>query len=205
MRNFQKINVVVFHTYRYATFNCENIYFNTNFDAILKELGKFYFKRPDLGVNGVCSLIKDEINKEWHLNGLKKKVQLKRVSTNQIKTIRRSFHKLRDKDENFIRIPFNVVPIFFFILSLLKQIDNENSNVNKLIQSMNFNTIGEYIYDYHMQIFKTNYKKRVALLTDPALKNKYLTLEANLIGFHTIMNKYFRDIEWDKKESYIIK
>jgi len=62
--------------YKYAKIHCKDSYTNANFDNILDIIGKYYFHRDDLGINGVCALIKDEINKEWHLNGLRKSIQL---------------------------------------------------------------------------------------------------------------------------------
>ncbi len=205
MIQMQNYNPIFLPTYRYATFPCDKIITNFNFDDVLREIGKFYFHRPDAGLNAICSLIRDEINREWRLNGLKKKIRLKRVSTTQIKTIRRSFLKIRNNDEKYVRIPFNVVSIFFFIISLLNRIDNENSSANKYINAMNKTCISDYLYFEHVQIFKKHFDKRKNQLTDKDLIEKYDLLNANLTGQYSLMKLKHEEVDWDNNKEYIIQ
>lgn len=204
MEMFQEYHLDVFHRNRYATFPCDNIkpYINENFDDLLLLLGKYYFERPDLGVNGVCSLIKDEINKEWNLNGLRKKYQLIRVTTSQVKSIRRSFSKINDRSQKFVRIPFNVTSIFFFILMLLARIDKHYSTT--FIDILNRETLGDYLYKYHIDVFEDMYLPRVNALTDEELRQKYRTLYADLSAYNAFMRKHFSDLRW-VDTTYIIK
>lgn len=198
-------NIVLFPRYLYANCPCSDQYNNTNFDAILREIGYHYFHRPDLGVNGVCSLIKDEINNEWHLNGLKKSIRLKRVTTNQVKSIRRSFNSVKDKNLLYVRLPFNIVSIIYFIMSLVSQIQDDSSIARHCIQEMNRTNIGEYLYAYHISAFEEKYVKINGHLSDQELCAKYDELHARLTGFNTIMTNTFKDIPWNSLNAYIIK
>ena len=121
-RKLENYNAVIFPHYRYATFNCNDLYINKNFDDILRIIGKYHFNVTEIGLNAICSKIRDEINKEWKLNSFKKRIRLKKVSTNQIKSIRREFNKIRNKNEKFIRIPFDVVSILFYIMQLFNKV-----------------------------------------------------------------------------------
>lgn len=208
MARKEEYNFVIYPTYRYVTLNCNQVYFNTDFEKILKILGKYYFNEPSLGTDGICSRIKDRINCEWHLNGFKMSIQQKRVSTNQIKTIRRSFRKLRDIGQNYIRIPFSVVPILFFILNLLHcipvtDLDHEEKQfMNSLIKGGK--TISEQLYDYYVSTFLKEYDIICSKLTDEELINKYKKLYANLTNRLSIMNCTYCDIDWDELPKYII-
>lgn len=208
MSRAEKYNFVIFPIYRYATIYCDQSYFNDNFEEILKILGKHYFNEPSLGTDGICSRIKDKINREWHLNGLKKSTHQKRVSTNQIKTIRRTFQKLRDKEQNYIRLPFSVVPILFFILNLLNSIpvaeldNSEKKFINTFANSGK--TIKEMLYDFHANIFTKEYNIFYSNLSDEKLKNKFQKLYANLTNRLSIMNCTYRNVNWNDLSQYII-
>lgn len=206
MEILQEYHVDALHRNRYATFLCDDreIYINQNFDTLLLLLGKYYFHRPDLGINGVCSLIKDEINKEWNLNGLRKKFQLKRVTTNQIKSIRRSFRKVGNSAQKFVRIPFNVASIFFFILMLVARIENDTSECVSLIRMLDNQTIGNCLYNYYITIFEEKSLARINALTNENLKQKYRTLEAHLCGYNAFMKKKYSDLRWGDT-TFVIK
>lgn len=205
MKYLEKYNPVILSTYRYATMPCGEMFQNVNFDDILREIGKFYFHQPEAGLNAVCTLIRDEINREWKLNGFKKRARMKRVSTTQIKTIRRAFFKITRSDEKYIRIPFNVVSILYFIINLLNRIENGNSSVHRYFTSMDKTCISDYLYSKHTKIFKDNFDKRKNQLTDEELKWKYDILNANLTGQYSIMQKKYSAVDWDNIEEYIIK
>lgn len=205
MKFLEKYNPVILPTYRYATLPCSEMFQNINFDEILKEIGKFYFHQPEAGLNAVCTLIRDEINREWKLNGYKKRARMKRVSTTQIKTIRRAFFKITSGEEKYIRIPFNVVSILYFIINLLNRIEDENSSIHKYFTLMNKTCISDYLYSKHTKIFRENLVKRKNQLTDEELKCKYDKLNANLTGQYSIMQKKHSDVDWDNGEEYIIK
>ncbi len=205
MRKIDSYCFVINPTIRYATFACDEIFLNLNFDDLLRDIGKYYFKKPNVGLNGICSLIKDEINREWHLNKLRKSIRRKKVSTTQIKTIRRSFVKINNSNEKYIRIPFDVVSILFFILTILKRIDDNNFNKEKYVRIMNEKTIGTYLYERHTDIFSREYDNRIMHLSDPLLIEKYKTLSSLLTGYNTFMNHYFDDIDWNNSSEYKIK
>ena len=205
MKFSEKHNPVILPTYRYATLPCSEIFENLNFDDVLRELGKFYFHQPEAGLNTICTLIRDEINCEWRLNGLKNRFKMKRVSTTQIKTIRRAFFKITNGDEKYIRIPFNVVSIIYFIINLLNRIEDENSSIRKHFIAMNKTCISDYLYPDHTKIFKDNFDKRKNQLTDEELKWKYDLLKANLTGQYSIMQKKYSDVDWNNNSEYIIK
>lgn len=206
MEILHEYHVDAFHRNRYATFPCEysELFINDNFDKLLRLLGRAYFNRPDLGVNGVCSLVKDEINKEWHLNGMRKKFQLKRVTTNQIKSIRRTFRKINDASSYFIRIPFNVASILFFILMMLARISNEYNECAALKRTLDCETIGAYLYRNHIEIFEKKSLARINALTNEELKQKYRTLDAHLCGYNAITKKHFSDLKWEDS-TFVIK
>lgn len=205
VKYLERYNPVVLPTYRYATLPCDKIFQNISFDDILREIGKFYFHQPEAGLNAVCALIRDEINREWRLNGFKKRVRLKRVSTTQIKTIRRAFFKITNGNEKYIRIPFNVVSIIYFIINLLNRIEDENSSIGKHFTAMDKTCISDYLYAKHIEIFKENFDKRKHQLTDVDLIEKYDLLHANLVGQYSIMQKKYSDVDWDNNDEYIIK
>ncbi len=205
---FSQYNVVAFPVYRYATFTCNDRYQNINFDEILQQLGKFYFKQPELGLNAVCSLIRDEINKEWHLNSFKRKIRMKRVSTNQIKTIRRSFLKIHNHNENFIRIPFDVVSILFFIIQLVNRIDDENASIEQIKRELNDVNIGSYLYRYHAQVFEDQYdnvRRDKVRQESRVLFEKYERLQARLTSNQSIMKKKYKEVDWNNASDYVIK
>ena len=130
---------------------------------------------------------------------------MKRISTNQIKTIRRSFLKVRNR-QNFIRIPFEVVSILFFILQLLNRIENENDVLKHIKNELNNMSIGDYLYQHHTYVFSQEYKVKMnALRDEPFMLAKYQHLEANLIGGYSIMAKRYDEIDWDNANDYIIK
>lgn len=192
-------SVVPFSLYKYATIPCSEAFINVNFDNILLTLGKYCFNEPNATPNRVCALLRDRINSEWHLN--RKRKSKKKISATQIKSVRRSFNRLISHD-TFVRIPFDVVPIFFFILSLLKSIDNENADIQKYINDMNKLEIGQYLYKNHTEIFNNEMDNRVAHITDRDLINKYNRLNANLNEYHSIMKKHYNEIEWHNIHQY---
>lgn len=205
MKYLDKYNPVILSTYRYATLPCNQIFRNINFDDVLREIGKFYFHQPQAGLNAVCTLIRDEINREWRLNGFKKRARMKRVSTTQIKTIRRAFFSITRGNKSYIRIPFNVVSILFFIINLLNKIEDENASVHKYFVVMDQTCISDYLYSTHTKIFKDNFEKRKNQLTDSDLIEKYNLLNANLTGQYSFMQKKYSDVNWDNNSEYIIK
>ena len=189
---------VILPTYRYVTISCKESVKNNNFDSVLKEIGTHYFHDAEAGVNGICSLIRDEINREWRLNGSKKHQSLKRVTTTQIKTIRRSFSRINSTNEQqFIRIPFDIVPILFFILTLLNGIGSGSPSVNQLFVAMNKVKIGEYLYAEHTKLFEDNYPQRMNQITDPTLQAKYAVLKANLQSPTSIMQQRYSEVNWN--------
>lgn len=195
-------NFVFFPIQRYATINCEEKIININFDEVLREIGKFYFKLPDdVGLNRICSMIKDKINKTWHLNRLRKRAKFKNVTTNQIKSIRHSFNKLRN-NADYIRIPFNVVSILFFIICMyVSQTENPNfEQTNKKVEEEN---IGDYFYKEHLETARNNLLPKAAIISDPSLAGKYTTLYNDLTNIGSLMEKHFSDIDWNvyKKDS----
>ena len=203
----EKYNLVIYPTYRYVTLNCNQDYFNSEFDKILRILGKYYFNKPSLGTDGICSLIKDKINQEWHLNSLKKSIQQKRVSTNQVKTIRRAFRRINDENQHFIRIPFSVVPIMFFTLNLLHSIPiSELNNSEKQFMNIliNGNDIKKCLYDFHTSIFLKKYSIIMSSITDDELKDKYQRLYANLTDKSSVINNRYSEIKWSELTQYII-
>lgn len=208
MGMIEEYNLVIYPSYRYVTLNCEQNYFNMEFDKILSIIGRHYFNKPSLGADGICSLIKDKINQEWHLNSLKKSIQQKRVSSNQVKTIRRAFRRIKDRNQYFIRIPFSVVPILFFILNLLHSIpvselnDDEKKFINFL---SNGNEIRKCLYDYHTGIFLNKYSTIMLSIADEELRDKYQRLYANLTYTSSVVNKTFGEINWAELAQYIIR
>lgn len=146
MRALDSYSLILFPVYKYATIPCNGEYYNDFFDDLLKEIGKHCFGRPNASVNEICRLIRDRINCEWHLNRIRKRTKGKSVSATQIKTIRRSFKKISNHEKYIIRIPFDVVSILVYILSLAKSIDTENSIIYTYIRKMNEDTIGNVIY-----------------------------------------------------------
>jgi len=192
-------SVVPFSLYKYATIPCSEAFININFDNILLTLCKYCFNEPNATPTRVCALIRDRINSEWHLN--RKRKSKKKVSATQIKSIRRSFNRLISNDL-FVRIPFDVVPIFSFILSLLKSIDNENADIQKYINGMNRLEVGQYLYKEHTDIYNRQKLNRVAHITDPGLLQKYERLDANLNEYHSIMKKHYNEIDWHKLDQY---
>ena len=205
MKLIKEYNPVILPTYRYATFPCDEIFENINFDNILKEIGKHYFHNSEAGLNTICSLIRDEINIKWRLNGFKTRARLKRVSTNQIKTIRRSFLKATNNEEKIIRIPFDAVSILFFIIKMLNSIEKNNSSVEAHIIAMDNETIGDYLYSEHIEIFNDNIDRRLNQLTDAELIDKYKSLRANLTGQYSIMLKNHSEVNWENDDEYRIK
>lgn len=187
--------------YKYATFNCEKAFSNDSFDALLIEIGKYCFDEKTGNYHSICRLIQASINKDWHLNKLRRRS--KKVSIRQIKTIRHSFKKV-GKDEQYIRIPFDVIPIFFYILSLAKSIDSENSNVHSIINKLNEKAIGNGIYKKHIEIFEFGFYNRVENLNDQNLKEKYKILYSQLLGSDAFMRKKFNQINWNDSEQYKI-
>lgn len=207
MGKMEEYNLVIYPTYRYVTLNCNQDYLNTEFDKILKILGKYYFNKPALGTDGICSLIKDKINQEWHLNSLKKSIQQKRVSSNQVKTIRRAFRRIKDKNQHFIRIPFSVVPILFFILNLLHSIpiSELNDDEKQFMDSLtNGNEIRKCLYNYHTSVFFKKYSIIMSNITDEELKDKYQRLYANLTDKSSVINNTYSEIKWIELTQYII-
>lgn len=205
MPEFGEYNLAVYSIYKYVKLTCKDRYFNENFDKLLLIIGKCYFNKPDKGVNGVCSLIRDEINKEWHLNGLRKSKQLKKVTTKQIKTIRRSFRAIGNKNENYICVPFNVISIFFFILHLFKLIDDEILEKKEYMRSMKDDTIKEFLYKYHSKIFKKEYDNIIFHLTEEKLIKNYNELYANLEEYESFFNDTYSNIDWNKLSKYAIR
>ncbi|MBQ6265314.1 MAG: hypothetical protein IJJ61_05545 [Clostridia bacterium] len=205
MKLIKEYNPVILPTYRYATFPCDIFFENINFDNILKEIGKHYFHNPEAGLNTICSLIRDEINIKWRLNGFKTRARMKRVSTNQIKTIRHSFIKATNNKEKFIRIPFDAVSILFFIIKMLNSIEKNNPSVEAHIKAMDNETIGDYSYSKHIEIFNDNIDRRLNQLTDAELIDKYKSLRANLTGQYSIMLKNHSEVNWENDDEYRIK
>lgn len=205
MNGIEEYSFVMLPIYRYVTIPCDEKYQNKNFDELLLLIGRYYFKNPSLGINRVCALIKDEINAEWHLNRLRKSIQRKKITTMQVKSVRRSFSRIHDAGQQFIRIPFNIVPIFFYILSLLSQISEENLAAYEFASRMNTCIIGDYLYNYHTKEFVKKYPIYSKRISDKSLVGKYLKLNSNLTGPQSFMQHYFKDIQWNKLDSYIIK
>ena len=199
MSNTREYNFVLSPLRKYATFPCNEAFVNKNFDGILLDLGKYYFHRPDAKENQICSLIKDELNKEWHLNRIRN--YKKRVSTSQIKSIRRSFNRLVSNTTH-VRIPFDVVPILFYILSLYKSIDSENATIQTKKNAMNNIKIGDYLYKEHTKIFNDQYNSRMQQITEPELIQKYIRLEANLNYCDSIMKTTYGSIQWNNINTY---
>lgn len=205
MVNTQKYGIVTFPKQCYVKCPCGGQYENVNFDDILREIGRYYFHQPEVGLDGICALIRDEINKEWHLNGLRKSIQLKRVTASQIKSIRRSFCEITDTEKYFVRVPFDVVSIFYFILTLLSRIDNEYSEANEYIRVMNQISIVEYLYKYHLEAFNNIIADKIENLPLGVLREKHQKVKANLTDYYTFMRSNFRNIPWDDLDAYIIK
>ena len=199
MSNTREYNFVLSPLRKYATFPCNEAFVNKNFDGILLDLGKYYFHRPDAKENQICSLIKDELNKEWHLNRIRN--YKKRVSTAQIKSIRRSFNRLVSNTTH-VRIPFDVVPILFYILSLYKSIDSDNATIQTRINAMNVVKIGDYLYSDHTIIFNSVYPTRKPQITETELIEKYKRLDANLNHDDSIMRITYNDIKWNSIDTY---
>lgn len=184
----KNVNVVLFPIRRYATLECPKIITNNNFDDILRKIGKFYYNLPDdISLNRICSIIKDEINKKWHLNRLRKRAQFKNVTTNQIKSIRFSYTKLMG-GANYIRIPFNVVPILFFILYIYKK---------TYLNNYEEDCIGNYFYKEHRHTAIIKLPPMIAIVGDPALALKYNTLLNDLNGNNSLLDMYLSDLAWD--------
>ena len=199
METTNAYSIIPFSLYKYATIPCSKAFVNVNFDNILLTLGKYCFNEPNATLDRVCALIRDRINSEWHLN--RKRKSKKKVSATQIKSIRRSFNRLISKDY-FVRIPFDVVPILFFILSLLKSIDNENADIQKHINNMNQLEVGQYLYKEHTEIYNRERLNRIAHITDPSLLQKYERLDANLNEYLSIMRKHYNEINWYNLDQY---
>ena len=184
----KNVNVVLFPIRRYATLECPKIIANNNFDDILRKIGKFYYNLPDdISLNRICSIIKDEINKKWHLNRLRKRAQFKNVTTNQIKSIRFSYTKLMG-GPNYIRIPFNVVPILFFILYIYKK---------TYLNNYEEDCIGNYFYKEHRHTAIIKLPPMIAIVGDPVLALKYNTLLNDLNGNNSLLDMYLSDLAWD--------
>lgn len=184
----KNVNAVLFPIRRYATLECPKIIANNNFDDILRKIGKFYYNLPDdISLNRICSIIKDEINKKWHLNRLRKRAQFKNVTTNQIKSIRFSYTKLMG-GPNYIRIPFNVVPILFFILYIYKK---------TYLNNYEEDCIGNYFYKEHRHTAIIKLPPMIAIVGDPVLALKYNTLLNDLNGNNSLLDMYLSDLAWD--------
>ena len=211
MNRFENYNPIILPTYRYATIPCDTMFINENFDNVLKAIGKFYFHKPEAGLNSICTMIRDEINKEWNLNGFKRRVRLKRVSTTQIKTIRRAFIRISNNNTKFVRIPFDVVSILFFIITLLNKIAKLDKTgegkacAQAFFKEMNRERISVFLYREHMELFEANYVRRRNQLTDDVLIEKYELLYANLLGQYSIMQQMYSQINWNNDTPYIIK
>lgn len=208
MKMLQKYNVIVYPAYRYVTLDCDGVYFNDNFDIMLKIIGNHYWDEDGIGTDKICSLIKDEINKEWHLNGFKKSVQKKRISTNQIKAIRRSFKRVCNRNRHFIRIPFHSVPIIFFILNMLNKIPVEELSVDEekyLLAMVNKSTtVGNFLFKFHITLFDENYRNLLYHISDSELLSLYDTLNANLHDSKSVMNCSYSQVNWDQLDQYVI-
>lgn len=201
MSYFESYNLVLFSQNRYVKLPCKKPFTNDNFDVILQEIGKLHYKNPDASVNRVCALLRDEINNAWHLNRLRN--SKKKVSSNQIKSIRRSFNCLGNSAENFIRIPFDVASIIFFILNIVKSIDTPASIIHQYIEAMNQSSISDVLYYNHTKIFYSEYNTRIAHISDDAmLTQKYQRLHANLDGPYTFMSHTFSDLSKHNSADY---
>lgn len=209
MKTLQNYNVIIYPTYRYVTIDCDVVYFNDNFDTILKIIGNHYWDEYNIGTDKICALIKDKINHDWKLNGFKRSVQRKRVSTNQIKAIRRSFQRINNHNRKFIRIPFHSVPIIFYILNMLHIIPigelsaDEKSYVNTLADSLQ--TLGELIFPFHTALFDKNYNNFLFHIEDLELIALYGKLYANLHDPSSVMRCRYDLVDWNMLNQYIIK
>lgn len=207
MKMLQKYNVIVYPANRYVTLDCDDVYFNDNFDMMLKIISNHYWDEEYIGTDKICSLIKDKINHEWHLNGFKKSVQKKRISTNQIKAIRRSFQRVCNR-RHFIRIPFHSVPIIFFILNMLNNIPVDELSVDerKFLNDMDneTTTVGDFLFEFHTALFDQNYRSIVYHLNDFELIDLYNTLNANLHHPTSVMNCSYSQVDWEKLDQYVI-
>lgn len=207
MRMLHNYNVIVYPANRYVTLGCDDVYFNANFDIMLKIISNHYWDEENIGTDKICSLIRDKINREWHLNGFKKSVQKKRISTNQIKAIRRSFQRVCNRT-HFIRIPFHSVPIIFFILNMLNNIpvDELSMEEREFLNAMNndTSTVGVFLFEFHTALFDKNYRNIVYNLHDFELIDLYNTLHANLHNPTSVMNCSYSQVNWEELEQYVI-
>lgn len=152
-------------------------------------------------------MIRNKINREWHLNGFKKSVQKKRISTNQIKAIRRSFQRVCNRT-HFIRIPFHSVPIIFFILNMLNNIPvgelsaDEKKYLNAMVNEST--TVGNFLFKFHTTLFYRNYRNIVYHISDFELLSLYDTLYANLHDSKSVMNCSYSQVNWNELDQYII-
>lgn len=209
MNFLQNYSMVIYPAYSYVTIDCNVEYFNDNFDKMLKVIGKHYWADDSIGTDKICSLIKDKINHDWKLNGFKKSVQKKRVSTNQVKAIRRSFQRICNHKKKIIRIPFHSVSIIFFILDMLHRIPigelsaDERRYVDALANS--FQTVGETFFQFHTALFNNDYKNFLFHIDDLELIDLYNTLYANLNDRSSVMRCRYDLIAWNRLNQYIIK
>lgn len=203
MKVFEKYNVVLMPEIRYVTLPCDKLIQNINFDNILKEIGRYYFKKPEASMNRICAMIRDSLNAEWHLNRRRKRK--KRVSATQIKTIRRSFKKITKDGDFFLRIPFDVVPILFYILNLARSIDNENSSIHSIFKEMEKMPIADYLYSYHRDVFSKEFNTRINNITDEVLICRYNKLNGYLTGHLSFMTSNYSDFSSHKLKDYKIQ
>lgn len=190
-------SIVIFPTYQYAKLNCDEYIVNINFDMILREIGTYYYKlNSEASLNKICSLIKDTINTTWHLNRVRKRLQLKNVTTNQIKAIRHSFYR-KKSDTHFVRIPFNVISIIFFILYMYNSIDSPNQK--NTINYMKNDSIGTYLYNEFINVALLELPPKIAITTNTVLNDKLKKLLIDIKQINSLLNKRFNDITWTKQ------
>ena len=200
-----KENVFIFdNNYVYANIptrlNIENI----NFDKLLSCIGKYYYHEDNMSINRICARISEDLNREWRLNKFRKRK--KRVSVQQIKSIRHSFIKMGQKDKYVVRIPFNVVSIFFYIMSLYFQIaqTQDGSISDEIMGLLHKQSVGNIFYRNHCDAFNSVYINRRHFLNDRTLVDKYELLYAELTRPDSFFCKQYSKIKWENCKKYII-
>jgi len=118
--------------------------------------------------------------------------------------MRRSFREIKNKEQYYVRLPFDAVPILFFILYLFNCVDENCDKKRYIIRCMGNNPIIEFMYIFHSSAFLNDYKK-VTKDLEKNLLDKYKKLHSNLTETDSIMNCNYNEIDWGKLNDYAIK
>ncbi len=202
---WRRIQLMNASEYKYLYIYCDNCFTNSEFARVLKLIGAYGLEErfevsDNASFNQICSALSKQINHDLRLNGFRKRIKQSRVSKNQIKAILCSFINPTN-GKSFVKIPFNVVPIFFYIICLLRTIVDAH-HLNDYRDEFKLKTINEFFYTAHYKLFVKKMGE-FANVTDPVYQERLDRLNQNLTGEHTFMNCKYKAIEWHHNHHYI--